>query len=112
MTPFTYSRADDAAQAIAHARGGDAKYLGGGTNLVDLMRETIERPAALIDVTGLADSIAETRDGGLMIGAATRNTALAEHRAVVLLEQGAQTGDFTEVVEGAAGSLQDPPVAD
>jgi xanthine dehydrogenase YagS FAD-binding subunit len=58
-----------------------AKYLGGGTNLVDLMRETIERPTALIDVTGLSASI-EEHDGGLMVGAAVRNTALAEHRIV------------------------------
>lgn len=80
MTPFTYARADHAAQAvdIAQALAG-AKYLGGGTNLVDLMRETIERPEALVDVTALDDTIAETEDGGVRIGAATKNTALAAH---------------------------------
>ncbi len=92
MTPFTYARAKDAADAIrlvaqghadgTHANGPQAKYLGGGTNLVDLMRETIERPTALVDVTGLSTSIDDTAGGGLMIGAAARNTAVAEHRAV------------------------------
>lgn len=60
----------------------DTKYLGGGTNLVDLMRETIERPRPLVDVTALLQEIAEQSDGGLRIGGAARNTALAEHRLV------------------------------
>jgi xanthine dehydrogenase YagS FAD-binding subunit len=79
---LAYSRAIDAADAIRRAEGEDARYLGGGTNLVDLMRETVEVPAALVDVTGLSAEIEETGDGGLMIGAATRNTAVAEHTAV------------------------------
>ena len=54
----------------------------GGTNLVDLMRETLETPAALVDVTGLSSSIIEREDGSLLIGAAARNTAVAEHKAV------------------------------
>jgi len=82
MTPFGYARATDPSDAVARARHGTAHYLGGGTNLVDLMRETVERPAALVDVTGLSTDIAETENGGLMIGAAVRNTALAEHRLV------------------------------
>jgi xanthine dehydrogenase YagS FAD-binding subunit len=77
-----YTRATDAADAIRRAVREDAKYLGGGTNLVDLMRETVEIPSALVDVTGLSSEIEETDDGGLMIGAATRNTAVAEHAAV------------------------------
>jgi xanthine dehydrogenase YagS FAD-binding subunit len=79
---LTYSRATDAADAIRRAEGDGAKYLGGGTNLVDLMRETVEGPSALVDVTGLSAEIEETGDGGLMIGAATRNTAVAEHPVV------------------------------
>ncbi len=77
MTPFSYSRADNAAEAIRLAGGPGAKFLGGGTNLVDLMRETIERPSALIDVTGLDNDIVDTQDGGLKIGAAVRNSTLA-----------------------------------
>jgi xanthine dehydrogenase YagS FAD-binding subunit len=83
MIELTYARAQDAADAIRQATGEPgAKYLGGGTNLVDLMRETVERPTSLIDVTGLASTIDETADGGLLIGAAARNTAVAEHPAV------------------------------
>lgn len=82
MNPFTYSRAADASEAVRLGGVEAAKYLGGGTNLVDLMRETVERPAALVDVSGLAGGIEERADGSLLIGAAVRNTALAEHRAV------------------------------
>jgi len=82
MTPFSYARAGTAADALRLGGDTGTAYLGGGTNLVDLMRETVARPARLVDVTGLSDTIEETDGGGLMIGAATRNTALAEHHAV------------------------------
>ena len=83
MIEFTYAKAEDAAAAVrlAGAAAGSF-YLGGGTNLVDLMRETIERPTALVDVTGLAAGITETEDGGLLIGAAAKNTAVAADRLV------------------------------
>jgi xanthine dehydrogenase YagS FAD-binding subunit len=82
MNPFTYTRAADGAEAIRLAGVDGARYLGGGTNLVDLMRETIERPRVLVDVTGLSDRIEELGDGSLLIGAAARNTAVAEHQVV------------------------------
>jgi xanthine dehydrogenase YagS FAD-binding subunit len=82
MIPVTYARATDTADALSRGAADGARYLGGGTNLVDLMRETIERPAALVDVTGLPDAIEEAPDGGLLVGAAARNTAVAEHWAV------------------------------
>ena len=82
MNPFTYARATDAGEAVRRGGEAQAKYLGGGTNLVDLLRETIEHPHALVDVTGLSSAIEEQTDGGLLIGAAARNTAVAEHRAV------------------------------
>ena len=81
MTPITYARASDAAHAVCLGAVSQSKYLGGGTNLVDLMRETVENPRALVDVTGLSSSI-EEKDGGLLIGAAARNTAVAEHRLI------------------------------
>jgi xanthine dehydrogenase YagS FAD-binding subunit len=81
MNPFTYTRAADTSDAIRLGGGAQAKYLGGGTNLVDLMRETIERPATLVDVTGLSSAI-EDRGGSMLIGAAAKNTAVAEHPAV------------------------------
>jgi len=79
---LSYARAADARDAVRMAAGPGGRYLGGGTNLVDLMRETIERPSSLIDVSGLSAAIEETPGGGLMIGAAARNTAVAEHHAV------------------------------
>ena len=82
MTPFTYSRAHDVAEAIRLGGAGAAKYLGGGTNLVDLMRETLERPSSLIDVTGLSSTIEERPDGSWLIGAAAKNTAVAEHPVI------------------------------
>ncbi|GGX94741.1 xanthine dehydrogenase family protein subunit M [Massilia dura] len=82
MTPFAFARAADATDAVQQGHVAGAKYLGGGTNLVDLMRVTIEHPAMLVDVTGLSDTIEERPDGSLLIGAAAKNTAVAEHRAV------------------------------
>ena len=79
MKPFTYERADSPAAAAAAAeRGPGAKFIAGGTNLLDLMKLEIETPAHLIDVNGLKlDSVEPTPDGGLRIGALVRNTALA-----------------------------------
>jgi xanthine dehydrogenase YagS FAD-binding subunit len=82
MNPFTYSRPGDSAAAIRAAAEAGARYLGGGTNLVDLMREGVERPRALVDVTGLERGVRELEGGGLRIGAATSNTALAAHALV------------------------------
>jgi xanthine dehydrogenase YagS FAD-binding subunit len=82
MTPFSYARAGDTADALRIGAAAGAKYLGGGTNLVDLMRETVETPTTLIDVTGLSASIEETSEGGLLVGAEARNTAVAEDRLI------------------------------
>ncbi len=82
MTPFQYSRAADTAEALRLGSGDASTYLGGGTNIVDLMRETVTRPDRLVDVSGLSCAIEETGDGGLLIGAGVRNTALAEHQAL------------------------------
>ena len=82
MTPFQYERAPDIGAALTAGARGGAQYLGGGTNLVDLMRETIERPERLVDVTGLCRDIEETQGGGLRIGAGVKNTAVAADRRV------------------------------
>ncbi|HEY3683807.1 MAG TPA: xanthine dehydrogenase family protein subunit M [Streptosporangiaceae bacterium] len=81
MRPFTYVRTRDAVDAVesVEAGGPDAMYLGGGTNLVDLMRLGVATPARLVDVSRLPyDSIAAHGDG-LRIGAAVRNSDLAAH---------------------------------
>ncbi|UGS38344.1 FAD binding domain-containing protein [Capillimicrobium parvum] len=106
MRPFTYERAVDAAGAVAAAArfdGGPARYLGGGTNLVDLMRLGVERPEHLIDVSRLAlDCVEEVEGGGLRIGAAVRNSDLAAHPLVLsrypVLAQA--------LLQGASGQLR------
>jgi xanthine dehydrogenase YagS FAD-binding subunit len=79
MKSFTYERARspaEAAKAAAQTEG--ARFIAGGTNLLDLMKLEIETPAHLIDVNGLAlDRIETTPEGGLRIGALVRNTDLA-----------------------------------
>jgi xanthine dehydrogenase YagS FAD-binding subunit len=85
MRPFAYRRASDAQAAVAAIAeaGGSARYLGGGTNLVDLMKLGVENPELLIDVSRLGhDRIEQRADGGLRIGAAVRNSDLAADRAV------------------------------
>jgi xanthine dehydrogenase YagS FAD-binding subunit len=84
MKNFAYSRAENAQTAVNQiSQNTNAKFLGGGTNLVDLMRENIEQPDVLIDVTGLPFKlIEETADGGIKVGAAVKNTALAQNRVV------------------------------
>ncbi|MCA6120947.1 xanthine dehydrogenase family protein subunit M [Bradyrhizobium sp. WSM 1704] len=84
MRAFSYTRAQSPAEAASAAAHTDnAKFIAGGTNLLDLMKLEIETPAHLIDVNGLAlDRIEETPDGGLRIGALVRNTDLAANERV------------------------------
>ena len=82
MNPFSYEKVNEVADAVRLGAVHGAKYLGGGTNLVDLMRETLERPASLVDVTGLSTEIAETETGGVRIGAGVRNSAVAENQLI------------------------------
>lgn len=79
MKAFTYERARTPAEAAAAAmRTPGARFIAGGTNLLDLMKLEIETPGHLIDVNGLAlDKMEATPDGGLRIGALVRNTDLA-----------------------------------
>jgi len=82
MNPFTYARAASAQDAVRLGAQLGAAYLGGGTNLVDLMRETLAAPDSLVDVTGLPATIEESADGSILVGAAVKNTALAAHPAI------------------------------
>ena len=83
MKSFTYERAQSPAAAAAAAGQPNAKFIAGGTNLLDLMKLEIETPAHLIDVNHLAlDRIEPTGDGGLRIGALVRNTDLAADERV------------------------------
>jgi xanthine dehydrogenase YagS FAD-binding subunit len=79
VKPFAYERAGDAAAAVAAGADG-ATYLGGGTNLVDLMKLGVETPDRLVDVSRLPhDAIAELPGGGVRVGAAVRMSDLAVH---------------------------------
>jgi xanthine dehydrogenase YagS FAD-binding subunit len=78
VKPFRYERVLDADAALAAVAAPGAAFLGGGTNLVDLMRLEVETPAVLVDVTRLPfAAIEETAGGGLRIGAGVRNSDLA-----------------------------------
>lgn len=83
MKAFSYERAASPAEAAAAGRVKGAKFIAGGTNLLDLMKLEIETPTHLIDVNGLAlDKMEATSDGGLRIGALVRNTDLAADERV------------------------------
>ena len=84
MKSFSYEQARNLEQAAARASEvPSAKFIAGGTNLLDLMKLEIETPRHLIDVNGLGlDTIEETSDGGLRIGALVKNTALAADERV------------------------------
>ena len=103
MKPFAYERPADAEAAIALLeRSEGARYLAGGTNLVDLMKLEVETPPLLVDVRDLGTAVEETAAGGLRIGAGVTNSALAADRAVreryPLLAQA--------VLAGASGQLR------
>jgi len=104
MKAFQYTRASSPADAAAlAAKTPGAKFIAGGTNLLDLMKLEIETPAHLIDVNKLAlDRIEETNDGGLRIGALVRNTDLAADKRV--------RRDYAvltrAIVAGASGQLR------
>jgi xanthine dehydrogenase YagS FAD-binding subunit len=84
MNPFHYQRARSAPDALAAIGSPNAKYLGGGTNLIDLMRYDVERPATLIDITALPlTRLEDAPDGGVLIGSLVRNSDLANHPRIV-----------------------------
>lgn len=104
MRPFKYTRANDAAAAArAVTANPNAKFLAGGTNILDLMKEDVERPSELVDLTRLklAD-ITAASNGGVSIGALARNTDTANHPLIrkhyPLLTQA--------IVAGASGQLR------
>ncbi len=104
MRAFTYERARDAgAAARAVAANSAAKFIAGGTNLLDLMKIEVETPTHLVDVQDLGfDKIEATRDGGLRIGALVTNTNLAADERV-RRDYGVLT---RAIVAGASGQLR------
>ena len=85
MNPFNYSRVANSAEAVSGiAAKPHAKFLGGGTNLIDLMKMGVETPETLIDVNHLPLGQIQELPGnaGLRIGAMVRNSDLAEHALI------------------------------
>jgi xanthine dehydrogenase YagS FAD-binding subunit len=83
MREFEYQRADQVEEAIAAARAPQTRYLAGGTNLLDLMKGDVERPARIIDINRLPlAQIVELPNGGVRIGAMVRNSDAANHRYI------------------------------
>jgi len=103
MRPFRYSRSTDPAGAVQTvSQNQTAKFLAGGTNILDLMKEDIERPTELVDITRLKLADIRPTNGGVSIGALATNTATANHPFVrqnfPLLTQA--------IVAGASGQLR------
>lgn len=97
MNPFNYQRATAPEEAIQAISVRDAKFLGGGTNLIDLMKDGVEHPSTLIDINHLSlNQVTATPSGGVLIGALVRNSDLANHdmirRNYPLLSQGLLSG--------------------
>jgi xanthine dehydrogenase YagS FAD-binding subunit len=103
MRPFKYVRASDATDAArAVAANPQAKFLAGGTNILDLMKEDVERPNELVDLTRLKLAEIKATGGGISIGALATNSATANHPLIrknyPLLTQA--------IVAGASGQLR------
>src|SRR5689334_7108435 len=82
MFPFSYTAVADTREAIAAGQRG-GRYIAGGTTLVDLMRETVERPDTLVDIAALPlRDITTTAGGGVRIGALVRMAEAAAHPTV------------------------------
>ncbi|WP_333586380.1 FAD binding domain-containing protein [Phenylobacterium sp.] len=104
MKAFTYERASDLESALAAVAGRpDAKFIAGGTNLVDLMKLQIEQPAHLVDVSRLPlAAIEETAEGGLRLGAMTTNSQVAADMRV----RTRYPALVQAIVSGASGQLR------
>jgi len=83
MNPFSYSRAAGAESAIHAGAAQGAKFLGGGTNLVDLMKSDVEHPTALVDINHIGLDTVVAAGNGVRIGALVRNSDLANHPLIV-----------------------------
>jgi xanthine dehydrogenase YagS FAD-binding subunit len=104
MRPFAYAVAEAPAEAVHRiADHPGAKFLGGGTNLVDLMRLGVESPELLVDVTRLGlDHVEPTAEGGLLIGAGVRNSDLAADPRI----RGAYPMLSQALLAGASGQIR------
>ncbi len=82
MKPFAYTRAANPQAAIQTVAQPNAKFLAGGTNLIDLMKEDVEQPSRLVDINKLAFTRITEHEGGLRLGSLAKNSDTANHRLV------------------------------
>ena len=82
MRDFDYERGADEATAVRRGKAPEARFIAGGTLLVDLLRLDVERPDRLVDLNGLALNKVEQLPDGLLLGALLTNTELAYHPLV------------------------------
>ena len=82
MKPFAYTRATTEQAAIQAIAQSNTKFLAGGTNLIDLMKENVEQPGRLVDINRLALATIVDREGGVRLGALAKNSDTANHRLV------------------------------
>lgn len=82
MNPFAYTRVTNPQAAIQAVAQQNAKFIAGGTNLIDLMKENVEQPSRLIDINRLELTRIVERDGGLRLGSLAKNSDTANHRLV------------------------------
>src|SRR5688572_22851708 len=82
MKPFAYTRATTEQAAIQAIAQSNTKFLAGGTNLIDLMKENVEQPGRLVDINRLALATIVEREGGVRLGALAKNSDTANHRLV------------------------------
>jgi len=83
LNPFAYSRVDSPEAAVRAGAAEGAKFLGGGTNLVDLMKDGVERLSALVDINHIGLDKVQASAGGARIGASVKNSDLANHPDIV-----------------------------
>jgi xanthine dehydrogenase YagS FAD-binding subunit len=103
MKTFTFERAGSPEAAVGAARAGGARFIAGGTNLLDLMKLEVETPSHLIDITRMGlDKTEPTPEGGLRIGAMVRNADLAADPRV----RGGYAVLSRALLSGASGQLR------
>ena len=83
MEAFTFTRATTSDQAIASASAPAVKFVAGGTNLIDMMKLSVERPRAIVDINGLPLDQITPANGGLVLGALARNSDVGHHPVVM-----------------------------
>ncbi len=110
MKPFTYLRATETSTAIKSATSNQTKFIAGGTNLLDLMKEGVEQPDRLVDITRINLSQIQPTSNGVRIGALAKNSDTANHPLIrtryPLLSQALLAGGIAATAKYGIGGWQ------